>query len=405
MNKILWITPKWTFPLLDGARIATDSLVRSVIEAGAIVDNVCICDNAESISVDELSERWKTRAITLVPRSKLDSLASKVFFHLKTLLTKRKLPLTFAYFHEKNTRRIVSEIIETGDYDYIVLDALHLGVLFLNDNLEFHRLKTKAKIILRAHNVEYELWDEARKRKSFPLNILLEWQRNKVLHFEKLIYQSVDGIGSISIEDKEKISNEMEPQAIDCFPLGFDFSTPLSDQTINKEQFLFVGRLDWPPNRDGLEWLLKEVWPKVVARRPSAKLRIVGSGEQGWLLNYKNLKNLEILGYVKNLNDAYIDAAFTLVPMFYGSGTRIKVIESFVKNRPLISTQMGVQGANLDKGDYINAETAENWIETLSLISLNQNRLDALKNSRTKVEGFFSEKKVGVNFLNWLQSL
>ena len=42
-------------------------------------------------------------------------------------------------------------------------------------------------------------------------------------------------------------------------------------------QLLFVGKLDWAPNREGLEWLLRNVWPQVAERAPDLKLTIVGS--------------------------------------------------------------------------------------------------------------------------------
>ena len=39
---------------------------------------------------------------------------------------------------------------------------------------------------------------------------------------------------------------------------------------------LFTGTMSYPPNAEGLEWLLREIWPRVHARVPDARLRVVG---------------------------------------------------------------------------------------------------------------------------------
>ncbi len=154
-----------------------------------------------------------------------------------------------------------------------------------------------------------------------------------------------------------------------------------------------------------LEWLLKEVWPTVVANRPSAVIKIVGTGNREWLKNYEHLKGVQIIGFVDSILDAYRDCHFTVVPIFYGSGTRIKVIESFAIGRRLISTKMGVQGAGLDENDYNRAETKDEWIKTLSTVKLDASEQLKMDQSRSKVAAMFGEKEIGEKFYNWMQTL
>jgi hypothetical protein len=139
--------------------------------------------------------------------------------------------------------------------------------------------------------------------------------------------------------------------------------------------------------------------------RPEAVLKIVGSGNCDWLKKYRHLKGLEIVGFVDSIRDAYQDCHFTIVPIFYGSGTRIKVIESFALGRRLISTKMGVQGADLSSSDYVNAETKEEWISTLSSISLDSVQQNQLNESRRLVASKFGEMSIGVKFYNWLRTV
>ena len=117
------------------------------------------------------------------------------------------------------------------------------------------------------------------------------------------------------------------------------------------------------------------------------------------------MPGIEFKGFVPSLADAYQDCHFTIVPISYGSGTRIKVIESFAMGRKLISTKMGVQGAELEAADFIQAETTQDWIKTLSDIELSPAQISQLATSREKMAQKFCEKEIGKQFYDWLKTI
>ena len=56
----------------------------------------------------------------------------------------------------------------------------------------------------------------------------------------------------------------------------------------------------------------------------------------------------------------------TIVPVFYGIGTRVKAIESCLNGRVCISTDLGVEGMDLVPGrHYYRANDAADWVNTL----------------------------------------
>ena len=132
----------------------------------------------------------------------------------------------------------------------------------------------------------------------------------------------------------------------------------------------FIGRLDWMPNRHGLEWFLTEAWPAISRGHPGLRLKVAGSGDGRWLDRFRQLEGLEFLGKVASVESFYsgIDAA--IVPLFVGSGTRVKVIESSRFSVPCISTSLGVEGCPLTPGkSYIQAESVEDWIRAIQTVS------------------------------------
>src|SRR6202042_2685227 len=74
-------------------------------------------------------------------------------------------------------------------------------------------------------------------------------------------------------------------------------------------------------------------------------------------------------GRVDDIEPFYADAHAVVVPMFEGSGTRLKVIEASFLGRPVISTAVGVEGLPLTAGEhYLHAETAAEWVAAIERI-------------------------------------
>jgi glycosyltransferase involved in cell wall biosynthesis len=401
--KILWMIPKWTLPAIDGARVATDSLIRNTINAGASVDVLCLSSASEKTDIPFMKKSWNVGEVTVLPRQIPDGGLAKKLYFLVNLLIRPFVPLTFSSFVGRKMEEEVQKIINDGDYDFVLLDGLHLGAPLIKIT---KKINPRTKIIYRAHNIETDLWKRSYEEKKNPiLKGILYFQSLLVDKFERRIIEQSSGIAAIAQEDLDELIKIKPNSKIELIPLGLNFRQILPHCSDELTKFLFIGRLDWPPNRDGLEWLLKEVWPSVIQNRPDAVLKIVGSGNKDWLKAYQHLKGVQVVGFVDTLRDAYRDCHFTLVPIFYGSGTRIKVLESFAVGRKLISTKMGVQGAGLTNDDYLHAENKEEWIKILSTIKMNQTEQARLETSISRISSIYGEEQIGRRFYEWLKTL
>lgn len=105
-------------------------------------------------------------------------------------------------------------------------------------------------------------------------------------------------------------------------------------EALNSKVVLFVGAFAHKVNVEGIERFITHCWPKIKAQVTDATLRIVGSG--GWedmRQKYTHDKTINIIGFVEELEDEYQNAAFTVVPIFEGGGTKIKILESMFYQR------------------------------------------------------------------------
>jgi len=126
--------------------------------------------------------------------------------------------------------------------------------------------------------------------------------------------------------------------------------------------FLFVGGRTYPPNRNGLSWLVRSV----LADIPTGfcELRVVGEGAT------PIAEGVVAVGVVPEMAAEWRQATALLVPIRSGGGTRLKVIEAMAYGVPVISTAIGVEGLDVQAGQhYLLAERASEWRLAIDRIS------------------------------------
>jgi glycosyltransferase involved in cell wall biosynthesis len=126
---------------------------------------------------------------------------------------------------------------------------------------------------------------------------------------------------------------------------------------------IFVASFYYEPNRNGLRFLLSEVFPRVWAELPDAQLTLVGTGLQ---LPPSSDARVEALGFVENLAAVYARARCAVVPLLQGGGTPLKLIEALAHGLPVIATSRAAAGLELRDGEHcLLADDAETFAKAL----------------------------------------
>lgn len=117
--------------------------------------------------------------------------------------------------------------------------------------------------------------------------------------------------------------------------------------------FVFLGGLDFAPNRDGLAWFLSSCRESVLNALPDFRLLLVGKGWENALLREAEEwgEHVQPLGWVKDLDDVLLSCAGLLSPLRIGSGTKIKVMEALSRGLPVVATPAGVLGLGVGRQD------------------------------------------------------
>jgi glycosyltransferase involved in cell wall biosynthesis len=115
---------------------------------------------------------------------------------------------------------------------------------------------------------------------------------------------------------------------------------------------LFQGNLGYPPNIDAAQWLATAIAPLIRAAVPATEVRLVGRpGANVTDLHQPGV--LTVVGEVPSMEDELARATVAVVPLRYGSGTRVKILESFAHRIPVVSTTLGAEGLDVEDGDHL----------------------------------------------------
>jgi len=116
-------------------------------------------------------------------------------------------------------------------------------------------------------------------------------------------------------------------------------SGPAPERGSEDPVVLFVGALWYAPNRDAVEWLLGECWPRIRSRNPKAKFRVIGAAPPEQRRRWEQVEGVECPGFVDDLAQEYARAVCALAPIQAGGGTQIKTLEALAHGRvPVVSS-------------------------------------------------------------------
>jgi glycosyltransferase involved in cell wall biosynthesis len=115
---------------------------------------------------------------------------------------------------------------------------------------------------------------------------------------------------------------------------------------------LFQGTLAYKPNTDAANWLVTKIAPRIWESDPSVTVRLAGTPIPE-VEALHNPPSVTVVGRVPSMERELSIADIALVPIRFGSGTRVKILESFAHRVPVVSTTIGVEGFDLIDGVHL----------------------------------------------------
>ncbi|MCB2219829.1 MAG: glycosyltransferase family 4 protein [Bacteroidetes bacterium] len=375
--RVLFLCNKSPFPPREGGPLAMNANIKSLLKAGHEVKVLALNTNKYKVNPKDIPDSYQKETgiefvhvdLSIKPVDAFLNLFSKKSFHVERFIS-------------EDVKQKLEEVLKQDDYDIVQLE-----MLYMTPYMDVIRKNSKAKVILRSHNIEHLIWQRVTDTTKNPLKAAyLKHLTGKLKMYELENLNRYDGIACISSKDADFFRNNGCKIPITTVPFGVDIAEYSTGEKNYEFPSLFhIGSMNWMPNEEGIRWFLEEAWPLIHKEFPTIKLYLAGREMPAWLSSL-NQDHVEVLGEVEDAQEFIHSKAIMVVPLFSGSGIRIKIIEGMAMGKAIISTSIGAEGIPYtDNKDILIANTPAEFLAAVKKCTSNREVCDELGHNARKL--------------------
>ncbi len=344
---ILLVCNKFPFPPRDGGSLASYNMARGLVGAGNRLDIL-----AMNTSKHYFSHGHSDIGITGLNKIKEVFLDNSVSYRgLLNNLLFSSLPYTAERFIHKEFNMILKKMLRENEYDIVQLEGLYLAPY-----MQTIRYNSDAKIIYRSHNIEHIIWKSYFERiNNIFIKCYIGNLYKRIKNFEQEFINSYDMLVPVTKIDLEEINYMGNKKPAIIAPFGmYPDEIPCFNNYSGKELCLqYIGALDWLPNLEGLDWFITRVWVKLRRKYPGLRFLVAGRNAGKGYVSYLLNKGIDYWGEVEDAGNFFSENGILIVPLFSGSGIRVRIIEAMFRVKPVISSSYAASGIPVKNGRHL----------------------------------------------------
>ncbi len=357
--RILQLCNKPPYPPIDGGTKAMHNITQGLLDAGHQVKVLCISTKKHPLKVasipDELRERTRIEGVFV-------DTSLNVVDAFTDLVTADNYNISRFFSPDMDIRLI--QLLSQEEFDII-----HLESLFVTPYIPTLRRYSKARIVLRSHNLEHVIQERiAHGERNILKKPYRKFLARQLKNYEDKVLQQVDGVAAITAADAKQMGEHGCTTPIITIPFGLNPAEYEATRPSGEPIFFHLGSMDWLPNEEGIRWLLRAVWPRVLQSHPKAKLHLAGNRMPKDMIRAR-LPGTTVVGRVPDANRYISQRHVMLVPLFSAGGMRVKIIEGMAMGKCIISTSIGAEGIDIEPGkNILIADTAAAFTEQIDKV-------------------------------------
>ena len=355
--KILQLCKKFPYPLKDGESIANTYISKSLRDLGCEISLLAMNTSKHYVDLNQLPEDFDHyKHIHHVELNNHISYfdAFKYLFKPDSYQVARFID---AGFNDK-----LIEVLESQEFDVVQIESI-----YLTSYIPTIRRYSSALVAMRAHNVENEIWSRMANNLPFGLK---KWYLNhltrRLRSFEERQWKQYDLLITLTKRDLESYRKMGYYNGAIMSPIGLNLKN-YNPQYQNKKKLdiAYIGALDWMPNQEGLLWFVNEVMPKLINRFPEVRLHVAGRNTPEEIHNLQT-DNVIIHGEVADAIKFIRENPILVVPLFSGSGMRVKILEGMALGKVVVTTTLGLEGIHATHNqEVLVADTPDDFVDQI----------------------------------------
>jgi polysaccharide biosynthesis protein PslH len=395
--KVLQFCHKPPLPARDGGCIAMNNLTQGLLQAGHKVKVVTIYTQKHDFKPEELPNEYidKTDIEGVFVDTEIN-----VIDAYNAWMTNDSYHVNRFFSPDMDIK--IERLLKKNNYDVILLESLFVTP-YLNT---IRKNKKNTPVLLRAHNIEYTIWEKIAIGTRNPLKKLyLNFLTRQLKEFECMMFNLVDGIATIADSDKIRMMQlgVHKPIKTISFGLNLDEYIAQREQSVN---LFHIGAMDWMPNLEGIQWFLEKVWPLVHREMPDLELHLAGRNMPTAWKEWQ-LPNVHIQGEIEDAHSYMKENGIMIVPLLSGGGIRVKIIEGIALGKVIISSTIGAIGIE-DKPNHpiVIADTPDEWVAQIKeLVQSHKKRELCAAQSRSFAESHFNHHHITSELVHFVKQL
>lgn len=336
---LLFLTQLLPYPPYTGGKYKTFSILKLLAKSHQIHLVTFHTQKIDQLQIKKLESLLNIKVksfynpIVTAPSKKIKLVALKSLFSRK--------PFRIYKYFDTQLANYLKKLTTKKSFDCIYFDH-NTSIQYL----PFINKKSKSITIYDEHNLNSLAMLRMAKvpRKNFIMCFFLLLDSLKNFFYEKWLVKQIDFIFAISNHDRKLlIKRGANRKTTHTLPVPFTTKSKFKYQSISPT-IIIVGLMSWAPNKIGIFWFIKHIYPIIKKSIPNLKLLLIGAKPDINILKLQKDTSIQVTGEVSSLKPYYRQANLLVAPILQGSGIRIKILHALAAGIPIVSTQIGAEG-------------------------------------------------------------
>jgi polysaccharide biosynthesis protein PslH len=345
---ILILSPFFPYPLTQGGKIRVFNIIKYLSREHRIT---LACLSEEKITdYGPLKDYCEEVLVTY----KMPSTAKNLLRFLTGLA-----PFNHLRYASREMEQNLANLLRIKSFDLVQVEFSMMW--------QYAHLFNGTSVILDAHNIEADNVRQIGNISGNPLKRLLyRLEEKRLRQREEQAWKECDLCFAVSDKEREVIVSHRNPAKVFTIHNGVD---PVLFEFVPKDKLdkrvLFIGGLEYIPALDSALYLIDEIIPRLKLIMPDICVDIVG--RELWRIRDKTTSaGVKFHENVPDVLPYFRRADILVVPLRYGAGTRIKILEAMAAGLPVVTTSKGCEGLQVRHGGHLLiADTPDSFADAV----------------------------------------
>jgi len=378
MKKMLMLSYRFPYPLIDGSRIRIYNIGKILTEKYQ-VDLLAI--NEGDVAIGDIKETEK------IFNKVIPIFFNPIWFKLNTLkglFSKDSLQVYYHYFNK------VQKWIDQHYKEYDLIFCVHIRMTKYLRNIN-----NVLRVIdfIDATSINYK---EAQNNSTGMWRLIYPIENKRALSYEIKILKEYDKAFITSPFDSNYLldNSEVPNNKLIVIPNGVKEELLFRENRFKEENWIvFLGKMNTAPNIDAVIYFANKIFPLIIENRNDIKFIIVGSNPTKKVLKLGRRKNIEVTGFVEDPYEYLEKAKIIIAPLRFSAGIQNKILEPMALGKVVVTTFKGTRG--------ISGEDEKHFIVVDGEKEMAKKILDLISDEPKRKEIGYSARKLIKEKYRW----